>query len=230
MHAKVVRSGHAFMHHEDSRLDHSAFTWLQDHRTDGQFRRSAPLQHFDIWLLFEAQCTITAVGDLDGKLACLTEFNIAIINLILIDSNGWCAATCRIVSCEQDCSEEQHSTSQNGQKPWEILSFLFPILLILFRHPTSLLFIIKLERVEIRNQVPDLFFCKNGAPHRHTSSHATAQDLALQQSRSCSQHPLGISKVCWSLPHTLHRTTHALHGCLCGCSKIIGKYTVATSG
>src|SRR5215207_1542961 len=107
MHAEVMRSIHAFMHHEDSRLDQSAFTGLKYHRTDGQFWRSAPLQHFDIRLLFESQHAIAHVRDLDGKLAGLTKFDICIIDLFRIDSDGWRPATCPGIACKQDRDKEQ---------------------------------------------------------------------------------------------------------------------------
>ena len=98
---------HPFMHHEDSRLDDSAFTGLKYHRTDGQFRRSASLQYFDIRLLFEAQHAVTSVRDLDGKLPGLTKFDVSIIDLILIDSDGWRTAACPVIACKQDCDKEQ---------------------------------------------------------------------------------------------------------------------------
>src|SRR5215213_7775890 len=107
MNPEIVRTIHAFMHHEDSRLDHSAFTGLKYHRTDGQFRRSASLQHFDIRLLFESQHAIANVRDLDSKLASLTKFDISIIDLVLVDSDGWHTATCPVIACKQDRDKEQ---------------------------------------------------------------------------------------------------------------------------
>lgn len=53
MNTEVMWSIHAFVHHEDGRFNHSAVTGFKDHRTDGQFRRSAPLPDFDIGLLLE---------------------------------------------------------------------------------------------------------------------------------------------------------------------------------
>ena len=67
MNCKVMLPIHAFMHHERAGLDRCTFAGLEDHRTDGQLRRSAPLHDFDIWLLFEPQRAIACVGDLDGK-------------------------------------------------------------------------------------------------------------------------------------------------------------------
>ena len=84
MHSEIVRPIHAFMHHEHSRLYYCAFTGLQYHRTDGQFGRSAPLQDFDVGLLFEAQRTVTGICDLDGELPGLTELHVSIVNPFLI--------------------------------------------------------------------------------------------------------------------------------------------------
>src|SRR5574338_1630641 len=40
----IMGSIHPRMHHEHAGFDRCTFTGLEDHRTDGQFRRSAPLQ------------------------------------------------------------------------------------------------------------------------------------------------------------------------------------------
>ncbi len=63
----IMRSIHTGVHHENAGFDCRAFTGLENHRTDGQFRRSATLQHFDVGLLFEAQRSIPGIGDLDSK-------------------------------------------------------------------------------------------------------------------------------------------------------------------
>ena len=67
MNCKVMGSIHAFMHHELIGLYDRAFTWFENHRTDGEFRRSAPLHNFDIRLLFETQGSIAGVGYFDGN-------------------------------------------------------------------------------------------------------------------------------------------------------------------
>lgn len=117
MNAEVVRPIHAFVHHEDGRLDHCAFTRLKYRRTDGQLRRSAPLHYFDVWLFLESQRAITRVGDFDRKLAGLTELDISIIDLVLIHDNGWRSASASTISCKQDRGEEQQPASQGGEKP-----------------------------------------------------------------------------------------------------------------
>lgn len=60
----IMGSIHPRMHHEHAGFDRCTFTGLEDHRTDGQFRRSAPLQNFDIGLFLKPQRSITCVADL----------------------------------------------------------------------------------------------------------------------------------------------------------------------
>ncbi len=48
VHGKIVRAFHSFMHHENVGSYDRALTRLEDHRTDGQRRRSTPLQNLDI--------------------------------------------------------------------------------------------------------------------------------------------------------------------------------------
>jgi hypothetical protein len=57
----IVLSVHTGMHHEDAGFYGRAFTRFEDHRTDGQIGRSAPLQYLDIWILFESQQSIAVV-------------------------------------------------------------------------------------------------------------------------------------------------------------------------
>jgi len=68
MNCKVMWTVHAFVHHEDTGLNSCAFARSEYHRTDGQLRRSASLEDFDVWLILEAQCSITRIGDLDLKI------------------------------------------------------------------------------------------------------------------------------------------------------------------
>jgi hypothetical protein len=53
MHREVVRSLHTGMHHEDARMNGSAFAGFEHHRTDGQLRRSTSIHDFDVGFVFE---------------------------------------------------------------------------------------------------------------------------------------------------------------------------------
>jgi hypothetical protein len=135
MNAEVMGTVHAFVHHEVSRFYNSALTGLKDHRTDGQFRRSAPLQDFDIGLFFESEFAISLIGNLNRKLAGLPKLDISVIDLVLIDCDGGRSASTPIISREQDRCKQQQSASQGNEKPWEVPSLiLFLISLIPFRH------------------------------------------------------------------------------------------------
>ena len=54
MNCKIMWTIHTFMHHENAGFDNRTFTGLEYHRTDGQLRRSAPLQHLDVRFFLEA--------------------------------------------------------------------------------------------------------------------------------------------------------------------------------
>ncbi|MHB8777171.1 MAG: hypothetical protein ACYC6R_05335 [Anaerolineales bacterium] len=58
MNCKIMRTVHAFVHHEDAGFNERAFARLDDHRTDGQFGRSASLQYLDVRYSFETQYPI----------------------------------------------------------------------------------------------------------------------------------------------------------------------------
>jgi hypothetical protein len=85
MHGVIVWAIHAGVHHEDSGLDRSAFAGIEDHRTDGQIRRSAPLQDFDVWFLLEAQHSVASVGDFDGELPIVAKLDITVVEFLLVD-------------------------------------------------------------------------------------------------------------------------------------------------
>jgi hypothetical protein len=65
MNGIIMLSVHAGVHHEDAGFYGCTFTGFEDHRTDSQFRRSAPLQNFDIRFLFETNDAIAGVGNCD---------------------------------------------------------------------------------------------------------------------------------------------------------------------
>jgi len=112
MHSKVVRTIHAFVHHEDAGFNDRAFAGLEYHRTDGQVRRSAALQYFDVRVFLEAQRAIACVGDFDGKGFIDAEFHITIIDLLLIYSDGWNSipiATALIG--KEECSHDQQDAA-----------------------------------------------------------------------------------------------------------------------
>jgi hypothetical protein len=90
---KIMWTIHAFVHHEGCGFYRGAFSWIEDHRTDGQIRRSTPLQYLDEGLFLEAQDPVTSVGDLDGEDFWIVEFYIPIIDLLLIHSQNWGTAT-----------------------------------------------------------------------------------------------------------------------------------------
>ena len=108
---KIMRTVHAFVHHENAGLDNCAFSGFEYHRTDGQLRRSAPLQHFDIRVFLETQRAITSIGHLDSKCFFHAEFNIAVINSLLIHCDGWCATTIPI-TCEQEYGKGNEHAAQ----------------------------------------------------------------------------------------------------------------------
>ena len=92
MNPEVVRTVHAFVHHEDTGLDDCAFARLEYHRTDGQFGRSAALQYFDVWFFLETQSAVACVCDFYGEGLLHVKFHIAVINLLPIHRNGWGSA------------------------------------------------------------------------------------------------------------------------------------------
>jgi hypothetical protein len=77
MNPKIMRTVHAFVHHEDTGFNNRAFTGFEYHRTDGKLRRSASLQYFNVWFFFEAQYAVACVGDFNSKGFFHVKFHIA---------------------------------------------------------------------------------------------------------------------------------------------------------
>lgn len=61
MDAEIVLAVHALVHHE-LQTHAGAFARLEDHRTDGRCRRSAPLHDFDIGRLTQLQGLVADIG------------------------------------------------------------------------------------------------------------------------------------------------------------------------
>jgi hypothetical protein len=84
---------HARMHHKDAGFYGCAFAGFEDHRTDGQIGRSASLQDFDIRILFKTQRPIAGVGNIYFKLFVIPEWDIAIVDLCLVNGDHGGAAS-----------------------------------------------------------------------------------------------------------------------------------------
>ncbi len=95
MHSIIMRSTHPRVHHERARLDVGALARLQDHRTDGQCRRSAPLQDFNIRLLAETQDSIADIGNLDPERLIITKLHVALIDFGRIHDDVRCSTRTR---------------------------------------------------------------------------------------------------------------------------------------
>ena len=108
---KVMRTVHAFVHHKYFGFNKGAFTGLEYHRTDGQLRRSASLQNFDIRRFLETQCARARIGDFDGKGFIGVVLYIAVINGLLIHCDGWCSAATTTLIGEEECGYYQQSTA-----------------------------------------------------------------------------------------------------------------------
>ena len=63
MQPEIVLPAHIAVHQEFHRYAR-AFTWLEDHRTDGRGGRSTPLLDFDVGILGETQGSVTCIGKL----------------------------------------------------------------------------------------------------------------------------------------------------------------------
>lgn len=83
-----MRTVHDLVHHEHIGLDDCGFARFEDHRTDDQLGRSASLQYLYVRLLLEAECSVSCIGDLDGKGFGDIEFHITIVNPLLIRRDG----------------------------------------------------------------------------------------------------------------------------------------------
>jgi hypothetical protein len=130
-----MRTVHAFVHHEYAGLNSSAFTGLENHRTDGQFRRSAALHDFDIWLLFESQSAIACVANFDGEGAILAKLDIPIIDFLLIYGDRGCSATSTTSISKENCCDNEQHTAQRHEHPGKILPlFLLSVFFTLFVH------------------------------------------------------------------------------------------------
>lgn len=93
MNSEVMWTIHAFVHHEDTGLDNCAFTGLEDHRTDGKLRGSAPLNYLDVRVFLETPCAVACVRHFDGKSLVDAKLHITVIDLLLIHRDGRHAAT-----------------------------------------------------------------------------------------------------------------------------------------
>ena len=103
-----MRAVHALVHHEHAGFKNRALTGLENHRTDGEFRRSASLHDFDVWLFLEAQCAAPGISDFDGKSLIGIEFHVAVLDLLLIHCDGCGPAPITATSIgEEDCGDNQ---------------------------------------------------------------------------------------------------------------------------
>jgi hypothetical protein len=131
MNGIVVFPVHAGVHHENRGFNVSAFAGFECHRTDGQIRRSAPLQYFDIWFLLKAQEPITAVRDFDFELPVLTEFDITVVNGWLVHQDLWRPVPTTAFIGKKEGSHNKEKTAQYYNWPGENASlFLFPVFLL----------------------------------------------------------------------------------------------------
>jgi len=119
-----MRPVHPWMHHENGGFDVGAFARLQGHRTDGQVRRSAPLQDFDVRLLFEPQDTIAGIRDLDAEGLVGTELDVPVIDLLLVDCDLRCTAAA--VCQEERGDNEYHATYGQQDRPGYAVVRLLP--------------------------------------------------------------------------------------------------------
>jgi hypothetical protein len=142
----IVLSVHAGVHHEDAGFDGCAFAGLEDHRTDGQFGRSAALQDLDMGLLLEAQRAIAGVGDFDREGFIVSKLDIAVVDFLLVHRDlGSPAATSAAPVGEQEYSEKQQDTAKGDDRPGEAFPLSLPSMFS--AHRASLLVIYKLERI-----------------------------------------------------------------------------------
>lgn len=75
MNPKVVRATHVAMHHKLHR-QLGRLTGLEHHRTDGGFRRSAPLHNSDIRAGREPQGSISDIAQLEDRFHKLAQFHV----------------------------------------------------------------------------------------------------------------------------------------------------------
>lgn len=81
--AEIVHPAHIAMHHELHTYA-GAFARLEDHRTDGRLRRSAPLRNFYVGLFLETQGLIAHIGQSKGNIYSLPQTHVSKIDLLLI--------------------------------------------------------------------------------------------------------------------------------------------------
>jgi hypothetical protein len=139
---EVMRTIHPFMHHKRAGLNERAFTGLENHRTDGQLRRSAPLQDFDVGGFLQAQGAIPGVGDPDREGFADTKLHVPVVDYLPVDDEGWRSAATPV--CQEERSKHQQDAAQGYNEPGEFLSLFF-IFVGFPSHPTSLWFLFKLE-------------------------------------------------------------------------------------
>ena len=84
MDSKVMWPAHIAVHHELHR-QYRRFTWLEGHRTDGRYRRSTPLAHFDIRRLGKTQRLVADVLQFKRSRDGFSQFYVSKIDLLLID-------------------------------------------------------------------------------------------------------------------------------------------------
>jgi hypothetical protein len=135
VHGIVVLAIHARMHHKNAGFNIGAFTWLKDHRTDGQFGRSAPLQDFDIRFVLETKNASPAVGDLDLEGLVVAKGHIAVVDLLRV-----CGDLGRAVSTatstpgtgpvsQKERGNDQQDPAKYKKRPWKVLPLTLPSLL-----------------------------------------------------------------------------------------------------
>jgi hypothetical protein len=137
MHCKIMWTVHTFVHHKNTGLYDCAFTGFEYHRTDGQLRRSAPLQDFDIRLFLESQYTVAGVGDFDGERQVRAKMLVAVIYLLPIHCDGWRTASIAPLPGEQEYGKDDEHPAQRQKQPGEFL-LLFQSL-VFFAHRVSLI-------------------------------------------------------------------------------------------
>ncbi len=67
MNSKIMRPIHAGVHHKNTGFNGGALTGFEDHRTDGQRRRSTTLHDFNKGVISDSQWLITYIGQLKRK-------------------------------------------------------------------------------------------------------------------------------------------------------------------
>ena len=107
-----MRTVHAFVHHEGAGFNDRAFARFEYHRTDGQLGRSASLHDFDVGLFREAQRPCASVRDLDGEGFVDAKFYVAVIDLLLVNRDGWSSAaiTTTLIGEEKHGSDQQYAS------------------------------------------------------------------------------------------------------------------------